>query len=184
MAQNFPYHCGAVTIDTKLGTPARKIVADNLSYLLGRGQDRVRLREIGNISASHVGRIRRKTTAATVDALFEIAQYFKMEAWRLLHPTMGVGLALMTDTLPEESTIKSTTEQPISEETLMGDWISMLVQVRQDWLTLENEDRERWAQELHDAAEATLRRQRAHKDHIVNSPTVKALPHPRRPAGG
>jgi hypothetical protein len=186
MAQHSAYAFGDVTIDN-LGTPARKIVADNLYYLLGRGPDRVRLRAIGNVSASHLARIRRMTSAATIDALFEIAKYFKTEAWRLLHPTMGVGLGLVPETASEElGRIADQEESTVIRDTQMGDWISMLGQVRQDWLTLENEERERWASELHDAAEATRRRQKAKAEHIVSSPTVKAFPHapPHKHGGG
>jgi len=190
MAQNKGYAFGAVTIDKKLGTPARKIVAENLSYLLGHGKDRTRLRAIGNISASHVGRIRRMESAATIDALFEIAKHFATEAWRLLHPTMGLGLGLIPETTAEESEIiteqENKGELPLTNEgAQLTDWIAMLGQLRQDWLTLENHEREEWAEQLHAAAQTTRRRQKELAERIVTSPSsVMPFRTPHRPGGG
>jgi hypothetical protein len=69
-----------------LSKALRPILAANLKSRMGSGKDRKPLRGVGGISASQLGRIIRQESAATVDALSEMASGLGCQPWELLIP--------------------------------------------------------------------------------------------------
>lgn len=65
--------------------PSRQILADNLDRILEKtGESNNQLSARAKIAQSHIGRMRRQESAATVDMLDALASALGMEPWELL----------------------------------------------------------------------------------------------------
>lgn len=163
-------YCSGVAKRSILPTPARDVVASNLAALGigGRDPHRVRYRDIGSVSASQVRRINEKLSGATIDALYEIAAHFGLQAWHLLHPMMDgrKEVNIASPDAAESGTIAFGDEVQQEATATVGDgelqienWHVEAERFRNYFLTLSTSDRRRYLKELRELAERTEREQ-------------------------
>lgn len=89
----------------------KKTLADNVTYLLGTRPDisRLDLSRQMKVADGTLGRIKYGTGNPTVEVLEQIARFFKIEAWQLLMPRLGLDVA---ETQTQRSDYKKLNDLP------------------------------------------------------------------------
>lgn len=73
---------------------AAKVLADNLNLLVAEGRNALtsqpKIAEKAKVGQRTVGRAMKGQVSTTIASIEGIAEAFKLSAWQLLHPTMGI----------------------------------------------------------------------------------------------